>query len=189
MKTATFALFVALTMLALALSGCFSGGSGGNDTLLSPGPTLENITGTWKTAFPVKFNIATEECGDELQLAATEDWEITFVITAGADENHVNIEMSFTTSNFQVVNGCPGAGVIPEVSPLSLTGTISSVNLALKTKGFTEIGTTGQGQPTEAGNFHFTTDILTGTFDYTSTSFGGSQREYTKTNGLILKRQ
>ena len=157
----------------LHLSAC--GGGGGSGTPLSP---ARNLVGTWKTAFPVTVNFNTDWCNSgTLSLVATQPWNITFVITTGQDDNHVNVEMDFTTGNFTNVGGCPDTGVVSEPSPMFLTGAVSSSNLVL---------TNGQG--TNVANLNFTTDIMTGTYDYTYT-LAYSQEEYTQPNGLTLTRQ
>jgi hypothetical protein len=142
----------------------------------TPLSAARNLVGTWKTSFPTTVYYDTDWCSYDPALVASQPWNFTFVITAGQDDNHVNVEMSFGTGAFTVINGCPGTGIIPEVSPLRFTGTISSSRLLL-TSG-TQV----------VGEFNFTSDILTGTFDYTWSAVY-SQREYTATNTLILRRQ
>jgi hypothetical protein len=113
-----------------------------------------------------------------MTLAGTQPWTVTWVITPGADENHVYIQMTFTKGTFAPVTStaCTSPILVPEVSPMYLTGIISSTRMNLY------YGTV------PAGTFNFTTDILTGTFDYT---YSGVylQREYSATNGMILSRQ
>lgn len=135
-----------------------------------------DLIGTWQTRIPTTVYYATDWCGWEPALVASQPWNVSFVITAGADGNHVNVEMRFSTGTFTVINGCPGTGIVPEVSPMFFTGTISSSKLILSSG--TQV----------VGEFNFTTDILTGTFDY-SWSMVYAQRDYTATNSLILLRQ
>jgi len=148
-------------------------------TIPPPVPPLSaarNLAGTWKTAFPVKVYFKTDWCTDAPRLVASQPWNVTFVITQGQDQNHVDVEMDFTSSGFTVINGCPDTGIVPEVSPMFYTGLISSSKLLLS-KGTMVVG-----------EFNFTTDILTGTFDYAWSSIY-SQEEYTATNALTLIRQ
>jgi hypothetical protein len=138
---------------------------------LTPARKLE---GTWKTSFPVTFYIKTDyETFGELQDVGTEDRTMTWIITATNDENTVNVEVQFTSSNRQLVSD---SGYTPDVSPMFLTGTISGTRLTLKTGDRT------------VGEFSFTTDIITGTWsDHWSMVY--EQEVYTKTNSLILNRQ
>lgn len=148
-------------------------------SLPPPVPPLtaaRSLVGTWKTAFPVTVYFKTDWCGRGLSLVASQPWNVTFTVTRGQDDNHVSVDMDFTTSAFTTINGCPGTGIVPEVPPLTFAGLISSSNLVLS-RGTKVVG-----------EFNFTTDILTGTFDYTWTAVY-SQEEYTATNALILIRQ
>lgn len=138
--------------------------------------SARDLVGTWKTRFASTVYYDTDWCTDEPSRVASQPWNVSFVITPGTDDNHVNVEMSFTTGGFTVINGCPGTGIVPEVSPLNFTGTVSASKLILSS------GTQA------VGEFNYTTDILTGTFDYTW-SMVYAQRDYTATNALILLRQ
>jgi len=87
------------------------------------------------------------------------------------------VEMDFVPSNGQVITSCDGgSGVTPEVSPMFLSGTISSTRLTLYSS------------QTQVGTFNFTTDIMTGTFDYTWSAVY-NQEEYTDTNAIVLTRK
>ena len=99
---------------------------------------------------------------------------MTWIITSTSDENVVNIEVHFSTFNQQLISE---AGYTPDVSPVFLTGIISSSSLILQS--ITD-GTVGQ--------FTFTTHNLTGTWDDQWT-LAYSQEVYTTTNGLILTKQ
>lgn len=138
---------------------------------LSPARDLE---GTWKTSFATTFYIKTDFSSATLEDVGTQDRMMTWVITNTADENVVNIEVSFTTSNTQLVSG---SGYVPDVSPMFLTGTISGTRLTLTSNSDGTVGT-----------FNFTTDILTGTWNDNWT-IAYSQQVYTATNGLVLMRQ
>ena len=142
-----------------------------NPTSLTP---ARNLEGAWKTSFPVKFYIKTDfETFGELKDVGSEDRAMTWVITATGNENGVDVEVSFTVSNRQLATG---SGYTPDVSPMSLTGTISGTRLTLTTGGRT------------VGEFSFTTDIITGTWsDHWSMAY--EQEVYTTTNSLILVRQ
>ena len=84
--------------------------------------------------------------------------------------------MSFVTSDSEIISGCPGTGVVPEVSPLFLTGNVNGTRLELRS------GTT------QVASLNFTTDIMTGVLDYSWCS-AYCQREYTDANAIILYRQ
>jgi len=168
---------VALMTLALAWS-CGGAGGSTNTPVLTAARTL---VGTWKASAPTTINFSTDSCSNTpttMTLAGTEPWTVLWVITAGADENHVNVQMTFTKGAFTHVTptACASPILVPEVSPMFLSGVISSSQMKLY------YGST------PAGVFNFTTDNLTGTFDYTYTGIY-SQREYSATNGMILLRQ
>lgn len=161
-----------LVVFAL-LAACGGGGGGSDSGPLSP---ARDLPGTWKTTFPATVYFATEWCEPTLSLVASQDWDVTWVITPGANDNTVNIQMTFATSNFQVLAGCPDTGVVPEVSPMFLTGNVSGTRLTLKHG--TEV----------LGDFDFTSYNIQGDFDYTWCAFD-CQREYTTNRSLILNLQ
>ena len=146
-----------------------------NPTPLTP---ARNLEGTWKTTFPVTFYIKTDFETGELQDVGSENRTMTWIITGTSDEHVVNGEVSFTISNRQIASG---SGYVPDVSPNFYTGTISGTRLALTTgDNYSESGIVGE--------FSFTTDIITGTWnDKWSIAYG--QQVYTATNTLILTRQ
>lgn len=133
-----------------------------------------DLVGTWKTSFATKFYIKTDFQTGTLQDVGSEDRTMTWIVTSTSDENVVNIEVDFTSSNQQLSSD---AGYTPDVSPMFLTGTISGSRLTLQSS---SDGTVGQ--------FSFTTDIITGTWNDQWT-MAYSQEVYTATNGLTLTRQ
>ena len=148
-----------------------------NPATLTP---ARNLEGTWKTTFLVRFYIKTDfETFGELKDVGSENRTMTWIITGTSDENVVDVEVSFTVSNRQLVSG---SGYTPDVSPMFFTGTISGTRLTL---------TTGGGQFSESrtvGEFSFTTDIVTGTWS-DRWSMAYEQEVYTQTNSLKLVRQ
>jgi hypothetical protein len=145
-----------------------------SQTTLTPARKLE---GKWKTTFPVKFFIKTDFDTGELQDIGSENRTITWIITPTSDDNVVDVEVTFTFSNRQFT----GSGYTPDVSPSFYTGTISGTRLTLTTGDkFSESGTVGE--------FTFTTDIITGTWN-DQWSIAYEQQVYTSTNSLILSRQ
>ena len=140
----------------------------------TPLTPARNLEGTWKTTFPVKFYIKTDfETFGELEDVGSESRTMTWVITAASDENTVNVEASFTSSDRQLV---AGSGYTPDVSPMFLEGVISGTRLTLKT---------GDRTICEC---NFTTDIITATWsDHWRLVY--EQEVYTGTNSLVLIRQ
>lgn len=141
-------LAAALSLSALLACG---GGDGGGDGGLTP---ARNLVGTWTTKLPVKMSVETDFCTDTVSPVGTENWTATWVITPGATESQLNVEMGYVRSGWTLLNGCPGAGYVVEPSPIFLTATVSSTALTLR-RG-TRI----------VGEFTFTTDILAGSFDH-----------------------
>ena len=138
---------------------------------LSP---ARNLEGTWKTSFPTKFYIKTDFSSAQLQDVGSENRTMTWVITSTNNENVVKIEITFVSSNRDLVSD---SGYTPDVSPMYAQGIISGSRLTLQSSGD---GTIGQ--------FDFTSDIIHGTWDDSWTS-AYSQEVYTATNGLTLARQ
>ena len=97
---------LAVASVLLVASGCGKSASGP----LSP---ARNLAGTWEMDFPVPVYFDTDWCTDTPSLVASQDWNATWVITPGADDNTVNVEMRFSTSNSKVIAGCPGTGGVP----------------------------------------------------------------------------
>ena len=137
-------------------------------------PTLtpmRDLTGTWKTSFPTKFNIQID--GEEV---GYENRTMTWVITATSQESKVNVEVTFSGTGRDLV---AGSGYTPDVSPTGLTGTISGTRLTL------EFNANYYKEP--VGEFTFTSDIITGTWhDHWELLY--DQNVYTATNGLTLVR-
>ncbi len=148
----------------------------GNELTTTPSTLTpaRNLAGTWKTTFNVRFYIRTDfETIGELKDVGSEDRSMTWIITATGNENVIDVEVQFTSSNTQLVTG---SGYTPDVSPMFLTGTISSSRLTL-----------ADGDRI-IGEFSFTTDILTGTWN-DQWSMAYEQQVYTSTNGLVLMKQ
>ncbi|HET8722749.1 MAG TPA: hypothetical protein VFM53_01005 [Anaeromyxobacteraceae bacterium] len=160
----------ASVLAALALTA----GCGGSDT--GPLSPARNLAGTWKMDVPVTVYFDTDFCTPAPSLVASQAWNATWVITPGLDDNTVYIQMTFSTSNSQILHGCPGTGVVPEVSPMFLTGNVSAATLTVR-NGNDPVGT-----------FTFTDWNLQGDFDY-SFCLLYCQREYTQNRSFILRKQ
>jgi hypothetical protein len=160
-----------LVALLVVVAGC--GGSSESGPL-SPARALE---GTWEMAFPVTVYFDNDWCTPVPSLMGSQEWKATWVITPGATDNDVRIQMSFTATDWQQVQGCPDAGVIPEVSPMFLTGNVSAATLTVRSGS------------DAAGSFTFTDWNIQGDFDYTyhlGSAF--TQREYTTGRTFILRK-
>lgn len=139
-----------------------------------------NLAGTWKTSYPVTFNYQTDFCAAKETVAAA-DWQVTWVITAvPGNDNAVDIQMNYTSSNYRKVTsscGTGGTGYVPLVSPQFLRATVSSSAITVND---TRTGTTFSGS--------FTTDLMEGTWAHWECliyCFG----ETTGTNQLKMMRQ
>jgi hypothetical protein len=140
-----------------------------------------NLEGTWKTTLSTQFSIATDyENFGQLADAGSEDRTMTWIITGTSDEHIVIVDVQFTYSNRQLVQG---SGYTPDVSPMQLTGTINGTQLTL-TKGsvgpIEQIGSVGV--------FTFTSSQMEGTWhDHWNGVY--EQNVYTTTNALKLMKQ
>jgi hypothetical protein len=140
----------------------------------SPLSSARNLVGTWRTSFPTKFYYATDFRIGTIEDVASEDRQVTWIITEGADANTVNIEQHFTSANLQQL--VEGGDYTPDISPNFYTGIVSSASL-----------TVNEGDRV-VGYFTFTTDIITGTWSDTWTMLY-TQHVYTAVSGLTLTRQ
>ncbi len=140
-----------------------------------------NLEGTWITALSTQFTLATDyENFGQLKDVGTEDRTMTWTITGTSDEHTVIVDVQFTYSNRQLVQG---SGYTPDVSPMQLTGTINGTQLTL-TKGnvgpIEQIGTVGV--------FTFTSSQMEGTWhDHWNGVY--EQNAYTAANALKLMKQ
>jgi hypothetical protein len=133
-------------IILFVLTGCKKeGGLFG----LSPARKLE---GTWSTPFASAFYYYSNACGNYIRVAKTTigmRWEIN-----KTGDNTVEIEIYKTSSSaVQLLVSQSCALYVPLVTPITLTGEISSSQLTVK-KGNTIVG-----------SFSFTTDNLTGEFN------------------------
>jgi hypothetical protein len=163
---------------ALLIGSLLAAACGGGEAGTDPGPLspARQLAGTWKTSLPVTVYFDTDFCTPTPSLVASQQWAVTWIVTPGADDNTVGVRMEFTASGSQVIAGCPGTGVVPEVSPLFLTGNVSAAELTLR-KGADVVGT-----------FTFTSDVVQGDLDY-AWCLAYCQTEYTRNRELILRRQ
>jgi hypothetical protein len=166
---------------ALYFTGFFNGFT---DNPISDSNNLtptRNIEGTWKTALSTQFTLATDfESFGQLNDVGTEDRTMTWTIIGTSDEHTVIVNVQFSYSNRQLVQG---SGYTPDVSPMQLTGTINGTQLTL-TKGdagpIQQIGSVGV--------FTFTSSQMEGTWhDHWNGVY--EQNVYTATNALKLMKQ
>ncbi len=160
--------FALIAVVLLAAAGC--------KDATGPLSAARNLEGTWKTAVPVTVYFDNDWCTSNPSTVFSQDWNTTWEITRGANENTVNIQMNFSTSNNHIIAGCPDTGVVPEISPLFLTGNISGTRLTLYS------------EADPAGEFDFTTDNIQGDFDYTWCMIY-CQREHSMDRTFILGKQ
>jgi len=147
------------------------------DSELSPARKLE---GTWKTPFAVKFYFKNDFDTGEYQDVGSQDRMITWIITATSDENIVDIEMRFNSSNTQITS----SGWIPDVSPMYYQGLISSSHLTLL--GYNV--DTGK-HDIIVGEFDFTAYFIEGTWNEYWELLGFKFGEYTESKALKLNKQ
>ncbi len=160
---------ILLGLAVIVVAGCKTGSG--------PLNPARDLVGTWKTTFPVTVYFDDEWCTSSLSRVASQVWDVTWVVTRrSTNADSLDVKMTFGTSNFQNLGGCPDTGVVPEVSPMFLTGYVNGDRLTLMS---------GQ---TPAGSFSFTTDNIQGDFDYTWCA-GDCQREYSADRTFILNKQ
>jgi hypothetical protein len=137
---------------------------------LSP---ARSLAGTWTTTAPTQFNIKTDFNTPSLEYVGYQTRNVTFVITTTSDPNVVNVAMSFSINNTNLISE---SGYTPDVSPNYYTGAINGTQLQMRS-GSTVIGV-----------FSFTTSTMTGTWDDNWTMVW-SQEVYTSTNAIKLYKQ
>lgn len=138
----------------------FSSGCEDDTPDLTP---AREIVGTWRMAFPVTFYYETTRCDFvTMQLMASEKRLVTWLISENSsdpDGNTVRITMTYDDSDYTYIQLCMGStGVIPEVRPMYLTGTINGAYLTVKS---------GE---SVVGEFSFTTSNMEGNWDATTCS-------------------
>ncbi len=162
---------------ALYFSGFFSDMGISIPNFLSP---TRDIEGTWKTAIPTQFTIATDANSWSIEDVGTENRTVTFKITGTSQENIVNVEVTYSYSNRQLISG---SGYIPDVSPMTYKGTVNGTQLTITQSDqgpIHQIGTVGV--------FTFTTHQMEGTWhDHWEGVY--EQNVYTQTNTLKLIKQ
>lgn len=165
---------------ALYFSGFFNDDAGAINVPDNLTPTRD-IIGTWKTPLATQFTIATDyEDFQTLADVGTENRTMTWIITATDQEDVVNVQVTFTSSDRQLISG---SGYTPDVSPMFLTGRINGTQLTLTTSSSGPIQQTGS-----VGVFTFTTTQMQGTWhDHWEGVY--EQKVYTQTNGLKLLKQ
>ena len=143
-------------------------------------PTRD-IVGTWKTTLSTQFTIATDyQNFGQLADVGSEERTMTWTITGTSDEHTVIVDVQFTYSNRQLVQG---SGYTPDVSSMQLTGIINGTQLTL---------TKGDAGPIEqigsVGVFTFTSSQMEGTWhDHWNGVY--EQNVYTATNAMKLMKQ
>ena len=161
---------------AAYFSGFF--GDFGHGSILSP---TRDIEGTWKTAIPVEFTIATDyDDFVNLKDVGAENRTMTWVITGTDDPNVVNIDITFSVTSRSIASG---SGYTPDVSPMQLTGIVNGTQLTLTKDSSGPISQVGS-----VGVFTFTSTQMQGTWhDHWEGVW--NQNVYTATNGLKLMKQ
>jgi hypothetical protein len=140
------------------------------------------LVGTWKTPFAVTFHMKTDFDTGEFRYIGSEERMITWIITATNDETVVDIEVRFTSSNYQFekwVEYRPR-----DVSPDFYKGLIDGSKLTLFDYSMPsgELGMI-------VGRFTFTTDIISGTWDVHITDWLVEEEVYTEANEYRLTKQ
>lgn len=119
-----------------------------NNNALTPAGKLQ---GSWVTTLPVTFYYLSDNCGSAVYRVAKFDWKIRWKITSTGN-NTIDIEWS-TVASYPVIKMTNvSCSYVPVVTPIFLTGIISSSNVQLY-----------QGSK-KVGSFSFTTDLIMGTY-------------------------
>jgi hypothetical protein len=118
-----------LLVLSSLVFWLFAGCKKETNSVLTP---ARDLSGTWITPLKVTFHIKTDFCTPGLADVATEQRLVTWKIT-NINDTSVNIEQTFTRSNFTVINpACGGSsGYTPDVSPNFYKGILSSNTLTV----------------------------------------------------------
>ncbi len=131
-----------------------------------------SITATWKTPFAVTYHTKTDFDTGALQHVSQESRVVTWTITAGNSASNVNIQQNYTSSG-RVSTGT----FTPEFSPNFYTGTISGSRLTVTSGG------------TIVGEFDFTSNNITGTWNDDTWGLLYTQITYTEAQALVLTKQ
>jgi hypothetical protein len=127
MKTAPslFLLFLILTIIVL--TACKS------EDENNPVTAANKFLGKWKSENPILVKIKTDFCTNSLEDVATMEWIVNWVVTETENPNVVDIVMSYSSSNFTVVNpNCTfGVGYVPEPQPMYIKGYITDNSITI----------------------------------------------------------
>jgi hypothetical protein len=96
-------------------------------------PTSKFV-GRWKSEEPILVKIKTDFCTNVLEDVATMEWNVQWIVTATEDPNLMDITMTYSGSNYTIINSeCnSGTGYIPEPQPLYLKGYVDNNNLSIE---------------------------------------------------------
>lgn len=121
-------------ILSFGISVIFINGCNKKDETNPVNTPANQFVGKWKSEVPIPVKVKTDFCTNVLEDVATMDWDVRWEITETDDPNVVNITMSYTSSNFTVINpGCnSGTGYLPEPQPVFMKGYITNNTLSVE---------------------------------------------------------
>ena len=128
MKAILSFFFWFLISTIIVLSGCKS------EVENNPITPANKFVGKWKSENPILVKVKTDFCTNTLVDVATMEWEVNWVVTETDNPNVVDIVMSYSSSNFTIINpDCTfGAGYVPEPQPMYIKGYITDNSITIE---------------------------------------------------------
>lgn len=85
------------------------------------------FVGKYRSEAPILIKIKTDFCTNVLENVATMEWDVNWVVTETNDPNVIDITMTYSSSDFTIINnGCnSGTGYIPEPQPIRMKGYVT----------------------------------------------------------------
>ena len=128
MKTVRSLFYLFVISIVIVFSGCKS------EDENNPVTPANKFVGKWKSENPILVKVKTDFCTNTLVDVATMEWEVNWVVTETDNPNVVDIVMSYSSSNFTIINpDCTfGAGYVPEPQPMYIKGYITDNSITIE---------------------------------------------------------
>ena len=93
----------------------------------NPITPANKFVGKYRSEVPILVKVKTDFCTNVLEDVATMDWNVNWEVTETNDPNIIDITMTYSSSNFTIINnGCnSGTGYLPEPQPIHMKGYVT----------------------------------------------------------------
>lgn len=93
----------------------------------NPVTPANKFVGKYRSEVPILVKVKTDFCTNILEDVATMEWNVNWEVTETNDPNIIDITMTYSSSNFTIINnGCnSGTGYLPEPQPIHMKGYVT----------------------------------------------------------------